>query len=894
MLHFNRRFSLPAWLDHFNARDLKTLFRCWVATWVASLLMFIGPSLHRIGFATFFSALVLYMAPPAGILFVYLLTALSLLGGMCLAWAWGLLTMKAAQAARPSSQTQARLQQLQEQAARNAQQSGDSIPWAAQKLVHDGFMLDARVTVIFYVMSCVFVYTMARLRATNPKFQPAEVYGDIVMDLFLLFGPSLPSFNAQLARVLVEPGAIGIGLGTVCCLLFFPQSTSHAVLGKMEQLVGLGEDALRCTRARFAEEPVELAQLEAVNTKTITVLNAMKPMLAFLPLDMSRGRWGAEDVRSLHDPVRQVTVAQMTLVDYHISRVQAEQKLSKIIEQEEKPPHNIGQRQLQQSRDLMLALNEPERGTIRSHTLEALRLSTAEVLQACSDVISLTAGCVRTVNTSRWRRHPPQDQFDQMVSRGQHTLDRLRSARETCISETAHRLLEAHADHFDENGQLKAAEFLGPHALRSLILGMVVEERILAFATAHEQLLAHVIQLLKKRTRNRIWVPFRLRYAMKWLANGRLSTLGLGSSTTDGDPDTLEKQTREAYRQLHISKGYYTPQRQRLLSRAIRGSYLWLTNPAGMYALRMVVVTIATAIPASLPSTASFYYRERGIWGTITAQIAVLVYMADFTISLLGRVGGTIIGGLLGMVAWYIGSGHGLGNGYGLAAITAVMTLILVWLRLFIQPPLTSSGIVCGVTFVLVIGFSYDDAHTTRYGLPGHGYEAFYKRVVTVLLGLFAALIVQIFPRPPSASRHVRKSLSNAIHTLSDHYALLLSHWNRNDPAAAPITIIADQISLSVSESLRSLSQPINLLKFEFSLSPVLSSQHPLQRINTLAMAMNQALSHLLRLSDTLSPAMQTRLANAVGILNDDSITAVMAVLSVIEQVLKTGDPLPE
>lgn len=49
------RRKLPAWLDHFNARDLKVLFRCSVAAWVASLLIFIGPSLHEIGTATFFA-----------------------------------------------------------------------------------------------------------------------------------------------------------------------------------------------------------------------------------------------------------------------------------------------------------------------------------------------------------------------------------------------------------------------------------------------------------------------------------------------------------------------------------------------------------------------------------------------------------------------------------------------------------------------------------------------------------------------------------------------------------------------------------------------------------------------------------------------------------------------
>jgi hypothetical protein len=47
--------KLPGWLDHFNARDLKVLFRCSLAAWVAALLIFISPSLSVIGNATFFA-----------------------------------------------------------------------------------------------------------------------------------------------------------------------------------------------------------------------------------------------------------------------------------------------------------------------------------------------------------------------------------------------------------------------------------------------------------------------------------------------------------------------------------------------------------------------------------------------------------------------------------------------------------------------------------------------------------------------------------------------------------------------------------------------------------------------------------------------------------------------
>ena len=51
-----KKRRLPPFLDHFNGRDLKIFFRCWVAVWVACLLIFILPSLESIGTATFFAA----------------------------------------------------------------------------------------------------------------------------------------------------------------------------------------------------------------------------------------------------------------------------------------------------------------------------------------------------------------------------------------------------------------------------------------------------------------------------------------------------------------------------------------------------------------------------------------------------------------------------------------------------------------------------------------------------------------------------------------------------------------------------------------------------------------------------------------------------------------------
>lgn len=900
--------QLPGWLDHFNAHDLKIIFRCWVATWAATLLIFIHPVLNELGQATFMAALVTYIAPPANILFVYLLAAFSLLLGMCLAWVWGLLTMKAAFAVRSAAEFQTRIQALQQQAASTAQQSGETVAWEAEKLVHDGFLLDTRVTVIFYVMCCIFIYALARLRCANPKLVLMQVFGMIVIDIFLLYGPTLPAFNGSVASILVKPAAIGVGIGIVCCILFFPMSTSHVVLDQLEKLIRLTGSSLETTRNRLADLPVQLAQLKASRRGMIATYKAMQPSLAFLPLDFSRGRWNAQDVQGLQERVRNTMFASLSLMDFQIARISAAQK------DEDRPPtgnieigaaiekegYEIGQRHKLETAKVMDALQAPEHAAIRARTRQALRDTTKEVIQAGSQGISLAAECVSTVNASRWIGKPPEHRFEELARNMQEMLTKLRSAQEAAIVNTTTAILDSHADLFDQNGQLKLDATPGRPFLPSIIVSMVLEERILGVVHATESLLVYTQDLFQKRQKTRIWFPSRLQYAITWLLHGKL-TVSVSDESPDiiNDPNlaadpvaALRDRTEEGRRRLKISRGYHGSSAKRsFATRLVINTYNWLTSAGGMFAFRMVVVTIATSIPAAIPSSAGFFYREKGIWLVISAQTVLLVYMADLTFSMFSRTLGTVIGGVLGMLAWYMGSGSGPGNPYGMAASTAVMSLILLWWRVFLPPAFAMATIMAGATFCLIVGFSYDATHVKQYGLPGQGYVAVWKRVVTVLLGFVAAFIVQLLPSPPSATDHVSKTLANTIRTLSDHYALLISHWGRASPTS-PLAAVAEDISIEVAEVLMSLDGPIALLKGELSFSSL--DQKVLRETQEQCQYMNQALGGLLRLAPFLPKDFQQRLIGMVGILNDRAIGDIMATLAIIEQALRTGSSLPE
>ncbi|KAJ5345463.1 hypothetical protein N7452_003467 [Penicillium brevicompactum] len=850
--------KLPAWLDHFNARDLKVLFRCALAAWVASLLIFITPSLTTIGTATFFATLVLFMVPPTGIVFIFLLGSLTLILGMALGWAWGVIAMKAAQAARPAIETQARLQLLGQTAYATANATGESLAAVQQVLVYSGFMLDARVTAVYYCLIAVFIYLVSRLRAKNPKMILLQIFAIIIVDVTLTIGPLLPSFNGTIAKVLVEPAAIGIGLGLVAHFIFFPRSTSHVVLDGMQGLVCLLKGPLDATET-----------------------------------SLLKGWWGADDVKSLKQPMRQALMTSLSLLEVHIARIGGHAKLEKLHQltldhdsdtesqdtgKEKNRPREVGMRQLIQSVNLVQALRSPEHESLRSETVNALQVSSKDLLPACQQATELVAECIGTVN-KRWFGRSSKEHLNELHERAQSALQNLQSLRESFATETTERLISTHAEIFDEKGMLKSLDESSVHRVRGITIGMIYEEQLLGVADGWERVLGQLVVLLKERQKIRLWLPKGLRYAVNWVRRKNAVAPIPAASNPIVDPDVAEAQSKAAQQHLRISRGYRVNRRSGL-GKAIIGSYHWFINTDGLYALRMVIVTIALAIPAAIPHTAGFYYREKGLWALIMGQTTLVIYMADFTFSLLCRAVGTIIGGILGLLAWYIGSGHGEGNPYGLAAIMAVVIIILMWGRIFAPVALLQAMMMAGATCILVIGYSYDDTHIPAYGNPGWGYAVFWRRLPHSSSNCSLA--------PPSASRHICKSLSNVIRSLSDHYALLLSCWGQGREEG----LAAEQIALDLAESLTGLDGPIALLRFEFSSSPFDSER--LGQVKSLCQELNQNLARLLYLSASLPEHLQSRLARQAGLLDHRNIGDVMAVLGIVEQSLKTGDALPE
>lgn len=907
-----KKRGLPAWLDHFNAKDLKKLFKCSVAVWIATLFILIDKTLTVYGQATFFGCIVLFIVPCNGIVFIQVMGGLTLVVGMAAGWAWGVIAMKAALATRPAAQTNARLAQLAAQATAmqtNTQQATGQSSYT-QVLIFEGFMLDTRVTVTYFCMIGLFVYLVARVRVAAPKLALFQIFSIVVSDIFLTIGPLIPSFSGTIASVLVKPAATAVGIGMVCNLLFFPESTSHLVLETMVGIVAPMKGFMEACKLGFRESSAkfDLAQLQKTKAGVVGGYKGLEASMGFLALDLSTGRWKTEDVQSLHEPLRQLVIMFVGLVQLQISRVESSKRKEKLT-QVDQAMHGgspeidvpeIGHNHLVQVLSLRDRFKHPETEDLLERSMGALFTSSGTLLDTCGEAVDATMEALNTVNNRRWFKKPKLEECDRLRLKHEKIHKRLADDQKQFAELTSESLLDPHNHLFDDQGHLQMRGDAGA-PIQGLMLGLIFEERIMGVASALNTMLAQIIKLEHERTKTKVWFPTGLRNLFSW-ALGKDATPGVAKVFADSDGADLEetptkgqsrtsksKETKEAGAQEQLDTlHFHGGTRRSAIGKALLAVTHWLSNTEGMFALRMLTVTIALGVPAVIPSSAGFYYREKGLWALIMAQTGLLPYTADFVYGFALRTIGTVIGGIIGMACWYIGAGNGPGNPYGMAAIMALAIVSLMWGRLFAPPALMQAVLLMAATLYLVVAYSWVDTHIPSYGNPGVGYSVFWRRTLLVLIGFMASAIVIFVPRPPSASRHYRRVLSSTIRSSKDLYALYVTSWSHS---YSDLKETSEKQILANGETLSSIAGPINLLKFEFSSSNF--DAETLTHVTNLCMTINQNLSQLLIYSPLLPSHLKERFARLSGALDQLVIGDLMAVLTLVELSLQTGAPLP-
>lgn len=747
--------------------------------------------------------------------------------------------------------------------------------------------------------------------------------------------------------MLIKPAATAVAVGLLCNILLFPESTSHIVLDNVKQVLTPMVpfvDACRISLDHSAA-PMGLPVLRKAKAQGIAAFKTLEARLAFLPLDLSVCRWNTDDILLLKKPLRLVFITWVALIETQIARSVSRGRIAKLHDRErakqegtDNQVHSkFGHHQLSQQLDFVQLFRNAETEELIVKSIAALQTSADPILRACNAALEASVETITSVNGKKWYGRLSPDFYHTMHLRHETVLQTLRAECDVFLATTSARLLDPHAHLFNEDGILDPPPSLGVAPLRGVVLGLILEERIVSFARALVHLLAQIVALEKERTKQKLWLPKSLRNLGAWIfgqeevprvsavipemepeikqSKPRHRRAKKGAAATPGD-DGAEAppiNTADQLASICLQRG----KKRSRFGRAILLTTHWISNTAGIYALRVVIVTIALAIPAAIPASAGFYYRERGLWGLIMAQLGLVPYAADFIWGLLTRVLGTILGGVLGMIAWYIGAGNGSGNPYGIAAIMAPLCVFFMYMRIFASPALLQAVILTAVTAYLTMAYSWVDTHMRTYGTPGVGYSVFWRRVLLVLVGFAASAFVTYFPRPQSASRHYRQVLSRTVSNFEDRYALLIQEVTkssqldrsergldgraapqlRSQPTlrhtitSSPLLSTLEKDTITTADTLSSILGPIQLLRFEFSSTDFTASG--LSQLTSLATNINFDMFQLFYYTSQLPPAFKKRFLLLSGCFEERFVGDFMAVMSLLSHSLESGDALP-
>ncbi|KAI0371992.1 hypothetical protein BV20DRAFT_940807 [Pilatotrama ljubarskyi] len=885
-------------------KSWKLLLRCWLASWVCLVIILPNKSLQTLGNTAFFSLLLSIMVPPNTPFQIFVFAITTIVLGVALGWALACAGMAAALAARDQTLLKQTLQKEAQSVA------GLANPDALfQNAIFNGDFLDTRSTVVFGVFLGFGCFMFAMIRAYAPKLTIMSVFGTIAIDIFCSFGPLFPFAQYTLLNSLLVSVACYVAVGLIFIILVFPESLNHSYLSSSVELVEKFKGILAMQEEVLRADPHDAIPGSPLATKAnmaragmVQQLQQLVAQKQFLNLEFSWGRWNGDDVKDMLEPMQMVAIRLGALngfakvLGHPLSLADHKhEETDSVSESSASGTISDDTFLLRQFRERNLAA-ETEYGVRLIDVLPSIREATVELRGAGVAVLSSLQDLIIAVNTNRYKRGSTLQ--DARLAELDKALSTLRAAIDDFKADRRFALLkpyEAVLDKLDSGAISKIP-------LRSLYLSYVFAANLSTVCAGIVTLAELVSETAAKRPRARLWAPKGIRAIGKLLRSRR----GAGEDAVGEDTppeDAVQTEEREYRRDPDSRPPANVLQR---LANTLHLVYKWGKTAEALFAFRYVVVTIALWIPSVVKSSAHFAYSQRSVWALIMAQTTMNIYASDQVFNYAMRLAGTFIGAVLGMVCWYIGSGHGTGNPYGLAAIAAAFLLPLIFVRIFAPPQYLPGVAMTGATFTLVVGYSWIDGNLPGiFQNVGIGWEVTWRRWVLVMIGCAASFILMMLP-PKSGRKAVRLRNASVMSNLSYLYSHLTSLWlSAEEPfrrvkgekdGHAPDRRFTWPAELrakfvTIVEQIQDLRVRTAMSKWEGSIRGAWASED----YNKLLEAESDMLSGLILLGGALAnldPDLRKTTSPHTHVLNPHFISDVMSMFFLVSQSLRTGEPL--
>jgi hypothetical protein len=218
----------------------------------------------------------------------------------------------------------------------------------------------------------------------------------LLLSLISNAAPLLPTFDGTVAKVIVIPCSVAAGIGLVCNILVFPTSSTSEALDGMRDILALMPESLDACVLGLKHPALDMseAKLTGLQTKVLSTYKLLGPLFRLLPIDLSVGRWGSDDLSTLNEPFRRLTMNFIALTDlYRQNQVRKEKSIDALNRtragngesNSDQRTVELGQYHIDRAVDFHVRSNYPSRNILIKECIQSLVNPGEHLIEACKE-----------------------------------------------------------------------------------------------------------------------------------------------------------------------------------------------------------------------------------------------------------------------------------------------------------------------------------------------------------------------------------------------------------------------------------------------------------------------------------------------------------------------------
>lgn len=538
-------------------------------------------------------------------------------------------------------------------------------------------------------------------------------------------------------------------------------------------------------------------------------------------------------------------------------------------------------------------LSHPYSERYTARATEFLSASCQDLLLVCETVLCESFDWLLHIREHRFKFWMSTEEKDRIqkgrIQKYQELLRRLVRELDEFTTKKRLSVLEPYRAIFGSPSDGPTYEDAPPH--RYLFHCYVYQYHLMRFSDTLQALLEEITRLETERKHPMLWFPSlkltKLAFWSTWEFSDDVGGEDENPEVIPGIDNTVVRDLGQAVRR---DPDALPPRNafEAIVDRLYR-MVASLSYGNALFAIKAGALTVILTLPILLKSSVEFAYRNKLVWAIFMAQSTLARFHGDTVFSIVARVFSTFVGGIIGIVMWYISTGSGQGNPYGLAAVGFVCFPVFFFVRLY-WPVAPMMSIILFVTAGLVVGYSYQDTHLVSPSSPGWGFDVAWRRFVLVTIGVLAAGIFSFLPPSTTIRSYQRRVLATTVVQLGTIYCASVS-FASNRKADEPALIV--QSLLAIRRKLKRSLMVKENVTYELSLRGRWPAER-YQKILDIQLQLTYLLSHLLSVIEELEPIWVQAFLKRTRLLDPDFEGDVLAVISLISTTLKTGIPLPQ